>query len=76
MSVPVFSVDSAAGDLKIDWTAPDMQGNAITQYEILIANAQQTQWLEYSPTCSGSDVLTTFCLISMAVLQAAPYSYS
>lgn len=76
MVIPVFTIDSLAGDLKIDWTQPDIQGDAIMSYDIEIANNAQTTWTEYAPSCSGSDPLITFCLVPMVVLEAAPYLYT
>lgn len=76
MATPVFTVDSFAGDLKIDWTEPDIEGDPITRYQIEIADSTSSSWTEYTLTCDGLDVLTTYCLIPMSVLESAPYSYT
>lgn len=75
MDIPTFTVDSFAGDLKIDWSEPDIQGDPITLYDIEISNSLQTTWTKYTPTCDGTNVLITYCLVPMSVLQAT-YSYT
>ena len=49
------SVDAATGDLVISWQEPNIQGDAITEYLVEIANKDQSTWSEYTPTCGGED---------------------
>jgi hypothetical protein len=69
------SVDAATGDLVISWQEPNIQGDAITEYLVEIADAAQAQWTEYTPTCDGADPTLLSCQVAMSVLEADPYSY-
>ena len=68
MNVPAFSVDGFAGDFKLVWTEPDIQGDPITSYLIEIADSTTTNWIPYTPTCAGTNPHIYFCLIPMSVL--------
>ena len=57
MATPTFSVNAFAGDLMIDWLEPDIQGDPISNYLVIIADSSQETWNEYSTICNGLNPL-------------------
>ncbi len=77
MDAVTTEIDSASGGVKVTWTAPSDNSEAIDSYLIEIANKAGTTWTA-DPSCDGSDSATIAalsCIIPMNTLTAAPYSY-
>jgi hypothetical protein len=71
------TVDSLTGDVKVQWTAPDPQGDPITSYLIEIADSTSVNsWHQDTVNCPGIDPSLIYCFIPMKTLQQAPFSYS
>ncbi|CDW74138.1 pa14 multi-domain protein [Stylonychia lemnae] len=71
------SVDSLTGGLKISWTAPFANGEAIDSYVIEIAGstAQTLPWKRDLVNCPGVDPNILYCIIPMLNLQTGDFSY-
>jgi len=76
MGIVTTSIDATTGGVKIAWTNPSSNGNAITSYKIEI-QAASTSWLTETTHCDGNsnDVFfNRYCVIPMSVLTTAPFS--
>jgi hypothetical protein len=76
MSAVTTSIDLTY--VKIAWTAPTNNFEALDAYEILIKQSD-TSLSEYTTTCDGSDgtiVSQEYCKVPMSVLWASPYLLS
>ena len=56
MTVPTVSIDSALSSkhIKIAWTAPASNNNAITAYQVLILKSDGSTYLEDTTDCDAS----------------------
>lgn len=75
---PVTSINVEDGGVAVAWTAPDARGSPITNYTIVIKASDGT-WAEALPYCDGSNatvIATLRCVVPMATLTAAPFSYA
>jgi large repetitive protein len=78
MATVTTSIVSSTGAVRITWTAPESNGDAITEYKILIGDSTGTTYTE-SSDCDGSNsaVITALsCTVDMSSLAAIPYSYT
>lgn len=79
MAAAVTSIDSTTGGVKIEWTAPNSNSDAITAYKIEILDTTDTTWTEDTTNCDGTNTLIKSnleCIIPMSVIIASPYSYT
>ena len=63
--------------MRIDWTLPTSNGEAITAYLIKIQAADGLTYIEDLTNCNGADPTIRdqrYCEIPMSVLRASPYS--
>jgi len=77
MLAPVTSVDATTGGVKIQWSAPSSNGDAITSYVIEIANALSTSWYEDTTNCLGSSttvMANLYCIVPMSTLRTGLYN--
>ena len=78
MDPPATSYDLTTGGVKISWTAPLNNGNAITGYKIEILSSSST-WNEDLSNCNGlipSVISSKSCIIPMSTLIVSPHSLS
>jgi hypothetical protein len=70
MSAPTTSIDSSTGGVKIVWTAPSANGDAITEYKIEVQD-KTSVWKEDTTNCEGAGTTIKnqlYCIIPMSVL--------
>jgi len=75
---PVTSIDAVNGNLAIEWTAPDARGDAITAYQVEIADRAGSTWRAETASCDATlaaVVAARRCTVPMTVLTSAPYGY-
>ena len=63
----------------IDWSAPTINGAAITSYTVTILQSDGSTYTEETVNCDGTDstiITATQCTIPLSVLTSAPYSLS
>jgi hypothetical protein len=78
MAAVTTEVDAATGGVSISWEEPYDNEQPITAYEILISNADGSEWLADLTNCDASQsaqVTARSCLIPMSVLITDPYNY-
>jgi len=72
-------VDSATGNVVLDWLEPDDNSSPIFEYLIEIEDQAQTIWQSYTTSCNGalaSIVTARQCTFAMSVFTDPPYSYT
>lgn len=80
MSTAVTAIDAGSDPLrvKITWSAPDSNYDAITEYEVVVRTNDLTSFVEEPTECdgTGNTSMTTgrHCLIQLTTLRAAPYN--
>jgi len=75
---PVTSIDAVTGNLAIEWTAADARGDAITAYQVEIADRATSTWRAETASCDGTlpaVVAARRCTVPMTVLTGAAYGY-
>ena len=78
MTALTTSIDLLTGGVQITWTQPYNNEQAITAYDVQIADNTGTNWIEQKVYCDASKpsfVSTKTCLIPMSVFREAPYNY-
>jgi len=71
MAAPTTSVDSATGEVLIDWVAPFDGGDTIDYYFIEVVDSSGSTWTEDAVNCDGTDatiIANLQCSIPMATL--------
>mmetsp|Transcript_33982 Transcript_33982/g.25068 ORF Transcript_33982/g.25068 Transcript_33982/m.25068 type:complete len:512 (-) Transcript_33982:873-2408(-) len=79
MSAATTSIDSVSGGVKIEWVAPDDNGEDITAYKIEIQEYGGANWYEETTNCDGSDstiISQLWCIVDMDDLGASPFNYA
>lgn len=75
---PTTAIDSTTGGIKVSWSAPSSNGDAITAYLIEISDSLSVTWVADTTDCDGSSATVMsnlYCIIPMSSLTVAPYNY-
>lgn len=71
------TVTQVALVMRLAWLAPDANGLAVDEYEVVVLESDDVTWSAVLATCDGSDptiVAAVTCDVPMAALRAAPFA--